>query len=271
MAGANNAQMKAAGWRAADVTKARAIHGQLSHAVMEQAGYKPKAGYQSQTPSVKRNPALDRMQQAKANVPALRAARDERRVRMAGLRQRVEMTRETRRIEATLSSDDMRRAVDRAEDGYGPAQARRNAKGLLREARAVVKEARVYKQRTLGATSAAEEQMSLRLREARAAREAAKNPKWSHLRTSSFRSARENIARAREIKQGINSTRARHSEHVAGLLAKASQFRAAAAQERRHAMLVERADALREIVEERSPFQRAQAKKRTGFRADWLK
>jgi len=44
MAGANNAQMKAAGWKARDVTKQRAISGKLSHDVMGRAGFKPKKG-----------------------------------------------------------------------------------------------------------------------------------------------------------------------------------------------------------------------------------
>ena len=42
MAGANNAQMKAAGWKARDVTKQRAISGKLSHDVMSRAGFKRK-------------------------------------------------------------------------------------------------------------------------------------------------------------------------------------------------------------------------------------
>lgn len=46
MAGANNAQMKTAGWKARDVTKQRAEHGRLSHAVMEASGAKPRKGFE---------------------------------------------------------------------------------------------------------------------------------------------------------------------------------------------------------------------------------
>ena len=52
MAGANNAQMKAAGWKARDVTKQRAISGKLSHDVMSRAGFKPKKGMDPKTKNV---------------------------------------------------------------------------------------------------------------------------------------------------------------------------------------------------------------------------
>jgi hypothetical protein len=44
MAGANNAQMKSAGWRASDITKARAERGGLSHSTMVRDGFPPKKG-----------------------------------------------------------------------------------------------------------------------------------------------------------------------------------------------------------------------------------
>lgn len=43
MAGANNAQLKRAGWKAKDITKARATVGKLSHGALREAGYTPKA------------------------------------------------------------------------------------------------------------------------------------------------------------------------------------------------------------------------------------
>ena len=63
MAGANNAQMKAAGWKARDITKARAERGKLSHDAMRASGFAPKKGFE---PATRAKPAA----KAESGAPA---------------------------------------------------------------------------------------------------------------------------------------------------------------------------------------------------------
>lgn len=284
MAGANNAQMKAAGWRAADITKQRAEHGKLSHDVMVKAGHAPKKGTdpggrraartdvatrgamslaasmmasrKASAAAKATSPAVARMRAAKANLPQLRALRDERRQRMTGIRQRVEFNRETKRLQASITPE-MREAVRKAENGYGPRQARDSARRLTKAAVAEIRAARRYQ--TMAKTTAASgKDAALRLADDY-------NRKTRQM-TDLGRAALVEQAAVRDAPR-IAADRQAVKERVAA----AMDFRKAAAKERRHATMVERALALEDLAGEKFRFNRTRLKKEVGFSPSWLK
>lgn len=94
MAGANNAQMKARGWKAADITKQRAVSGKLSDAVMRAAGHTPKKhSHAAKDIGAEKKAAAPKGWGSHLGAGDKAAARDARAAFVAGKARRGDLTR----------------------------------------------------------------------------------------------------------------------------------------------------------------------------------
>jgi hypothetical protein len=251
MAGATNRQYKAAGLPKATIKVIRTHGGagmslrsaiQVAQSHGAHVPEKALKFLERRAPEAKENPAAARMKTAKANVEMLRTQRDERRARMKSMRRKVEFARETKQLHAAYSPEHQR-AVERAEMGHGPKQARFAAKMGLRDAKDHV---RIARRSIEGAHNAI-----------RFGQEAAMMGKPSSPSAELGLRAKQFLRDAPNAREQLSSVRER--------LAKANASRQAARKERRHATLVNEGRALRDMAEASLPLTRRSAKTEHGF------
>lgn len=266
MAGATNKAMKAAGLPARTIERVRVARGagmtvrsaiqraQAHEMPLGRAGKNAAAltGWEKAAAGVKsepsptraplQRPGLDKMRASKANVAALREQRDARRERMGRMRRRVEFARETKRLKESFTPEHQR-AIDKAEMGYGPKQARFAAKMGLRDAKGYVRDARRAVEQAHNAIRFGQEVALTR-------------------KPESFRA--ELGMRIHQFMRDAKTAR-EHLSAVKDRLTMANAARTAARKERRHATLVNEGRALRDMAEANFPLTRRTAQKEYGF------
>lgn len=265
MAGATNRALKAAGLpkatqaqirvaRGAGLTVQSAIQHAQAHGLPlgkaktagDLTGWQKAAAGVKATPAERKadlvRPGTERMRASKANVATLREQRDARRQNMQRMRKRAEFSRETKQLRAAFTPEHQR-AIDKAEMGNGPKQARSGARASLLEAKSSVREARKAVEGAHNAIKFGQEAAMMRKPNSPGAELGMRAQQF--LRDAP--NARQQLAPA--------------NEH----LARANMQRTAARQQRRHATLVNEGYALRSMADANHPLTRRGAKADFGF------